>query len=238
MGNQIIAMIPARMGSTRLAKKNLALLDGKPLIYYSVEAAKKSGVFERIVINSESTVFDTIAKRYDVQFYQRPEEYATSQAKSDDVIYDFMKNNPADILVWVNPIAPLQPAEEIKDVVNYFIENKFDSLITVKNEQVHCLYDGKPLNYDEGEKFARTQDLKAVQPFVYSLMMWRYESFLGAYEKNNYALLSGKIGYFPVSKLSSVIIKTEQDLKLTQYILTGLSKNKDSVVEYDQVAEK
>ena len=51
----IIAMIPARMGSTRLTMKNLALLNGKPLIYYAINAAKDSEVFKRIVINSEDS---------------------------------------------------------------------------------------------------------------------------------------------------------------------------------------
>jgi CMP-N,N'-diacetyllegionaminic acid synthase len=51
---KIIAMIPARIGSTRLKMKNLALLNGKPLIAYSILAAKQAGVFDRIVINSDS----------------------------------------------------------------------------------------------------------------------------------------------------------------------------------------
>lgn len=44
-GQKIIAMIPARMGSTRLRMKNLALIDGRPMIYYAIHVAKTSGVF-------------------------------------------------------------------------------------------------------------------------------------------------------------------------------------------------
>jgi len=231
---KIVAMIPARMGSTRLQKKNLALLDGQPLIAYAIQAAKESGVFDRTVINSEDVVFEKIASRYGVEFYKRPVQYATSDAKSDDVVYDFMNSNAGDILVWVNSIAPLQPAEEIKEVVTNFIQEKYDTLITVKNEQVHCLFDQKPLNYQEGEKFAKTQDLKPVQSFVYSLMMWRYKSFMDAYQSNGIALLSGKVGYYPVSKLSSIIIKTEKDLEFAHYILKGLSVNQGFKVQYDE----
>ena len=50
----IYAMIPARIGSTRLKMKNLALINGKPLIYYAIQAAKDSGVFDKIVLNSEN----------------------------------------------------------------------------------------------------------------------------------------------------------------------------------------
>jgi len=93
----IIAMIPVRMGSTRLRIKNLALLAGKPLVYYAIQAAKHARTFKRIVINSEDEIFSKIAKRYNVEFYKRPSQLATGKAKSDSVVYDFLKNNPCDI---------------------------------------------------------------------------------------------------------------------------------------------
>jgi len=72
---KIIAMIPARMGSLRLKMKNLALLDGKPLVYYAVQAAKDVDVFSRIIINSENALFEKISNRYEVGFYKRPAEF-------------------------------------------------------------------------------------------------------------------------------------------------------------------
>ena len=53
MNNKFIAMIPARIGSTRLKYKNLALINGKPLIYYAINAAKNSKMFNKIVLNSD-----------------------------------------------------------------------------------------------------------------------------------------------------------------------------------------
>lgn len=234
---KIIAMIPARMGSTRLKQKNLALLDGKPMIFYAINAAKESDVFDKIVINSESEVFAKIASRYGVDFYKRPDALATSDAKSDQVVDDFIENNPCDIVVWVNSIAPLQSSEEIKEVVDYFIKEDLDSLITVKDEQVHCLYKGRPLNFNENELFAKTQDLEPVQPFVYSIMMWKADAFRKAYEKEGHAVLFGKVGYYPVNKLSTIIIKREEDLKLAEYIIVGRKMKKDSELEYDEVAK-
>jgi CMP-N-acetylneuraminic acid synthetase len=237
MEKKIIAMIPARIGSTRLAKKNLALLNDKPLIFYAIDAAKKSGVFDRVVVNSESMIFNEIAKRYGVEFYQRSVTLGNSQAKSDSVVYDFMKNNPGDILVWVNTIAPLQPSHEIKDIVNYFIDNDFDSLITVKNEKVHCIINNKPVNFKPDDLFAKTQDLDPVKPFVYSIMIWKYNTFIDAFEKKGYALLSGKMGYYDVGKFSSIIIKNEEDLKFAEYVLTGLNTKGDYKIEYDPLVK-
>ena len=65
---KIYAMIPARLGSTRLKMKNLALIDGKPMISYAINAAVKSGVFDKIIVNSESNIYSSIANRYKVDF--------------------------------------------------------------------------------------------------------------------------------------------------------------------------
>ncbi len=234
---KIIAMIPARMGSTRLAMKNLALLNGKPLIYYAIQAAKDSGIFNRIVINSEDILFAKIAKRYGIKFYQRPAQFATSTAKSDFVVHDFVINNPCNIIVWVNPTSPLQTGEEIKQAVEYFIKEGLDTLITVNNAQVHCVYKNKPVNFNLKEIFAQTQDLIPVQTFVYSIMMWRTTVFMRTFKKNGYAFFCGKIGFYPVSKLSSIIIKRKEDLMLADYILHLINKDKDYKVRYDRIVK-
>lgn len=215
------AMIPARAGSERLKFKNLRLLGGKPVIAHVIDAAKQSGVFANVAVNSEHPVFGRLAERYDVGFHLRPEHLGNSEARSDDVVADYMRAVPGDVLVWVNPIAPLQRPEEIRDVVEYFIQEELDSLITVKNEQVHCLYQGKPLNYSEVGLFAKTQDLEPVQAMVYSLMMWRYDTFLDHYAKHGYALLSGRVGYYPVHRDSTIILKYEDDLRMAEALLAA-----------------
>jgi len=232
----IVAMIPARIGSTRLKMKNLALINGKPLIYYTIEAAKSSGVFNRVILNSDNEIFAEIARRYDVEFYQRPVELGSSTTKSDTVVYDFMSRHPSDVLAWVNPTSPLQTGHEVKEVINYFVKERLDTLITTKNEQVHCVYQGNPVNFRTEEIFAQTQDLEPVQPFVYSIMMWRSRTFVDAYQKSGHALLCGKVGYYPVSKKSTLIVKTEEDLLLADYIMRAEKQNNGQKIEYDKLA--
>lgn len=229
-------MIPARMGSERLKLKNLALLNGKPLISYPLTAASESGVFDRIVVNSDGEVFGKVAERYGAEFYYREPALASSQTKSDDVVYDFMLKYPCDAVAWVNPISPLQTSEEIRNVVNYFVEENLDSLITVADLQVHCVFKGEPINFTLKGLFAKTQDLEPVQPFVYSVMMWRTETFLRDYEKQGYSLLSGKVGYFPVTKQSSIIIKTDEDLMIAESILKSSNTQGGYQVLYDELA--
>lgn len=231
---KLIAMIPARIGSARLKMKNLALIAGKPMIAYAIEAAKASGVFDQIILNSDSNVFEKIAQEYGCEFYRRPETLGSSTTKSDDVVLDFIHQFGGDIVVWVNPISPLQPAQEIQEAVNYFNENDFDSLITVKNEQTHCILNNQPVNFNLEGKFAQTQDLTPVQLFVYSLMIWKTATFKEAMKMRGYAILHGRIGYYSVSKWSGIIIKTEDDLLFADFIVR--SRKEQMKVTYHPLA--
>ena len=239
MKRQIIAMIPARVGSERLKMKNLALINGKPLIYYSIKAAKDSGVFDKVVLNSDSRIFQKIAERYNIDFYLRPKNLGSSETKSDDVVADFMKlYDSDDIIVWVNTVNPFQSSRIICEVVDHFLDNKFDSLMTVEEKQVHVNFKNKPLNYNVDEPFFKTQDIQPVQPFVYSLMMWRVNSFISQFKKNGYALFCGKFGSFTVSGLITIKIKTEQDLLFADKVMRGISNSKESdVLQYDEIVD-
>lgn len=234
----IIAMVPARIGSTRLKMKNLALINGKPLISYAIEAAKSSGVFSRIVVNSDNKIFAEIARQYGADFYLRPAELGSSTTKSDNVVYDFMIKHPSDIIAWVNPTSPLQTGDEIREVINYFVKENLDTLITVKNEQVHCIFEGMPVNFNTAEIFAQTQDLKPVQPFVYSIMMWRNKTFMDTFDRQGYALFCGKTGYYPVSKETAIIIKTKEDIMLADYVMRTKLSAGEYEVKYDDIIKE
>jgi CMP-N-acetylneuraminic acid synthetase len=238
IASRLIAMIPARMGSQRLPMKNLAMLGGRPLIAYAIQAAKAAGVFARIVVNSEDERFARIARRYGVAFYQRPARWATSTAKSDPVVYDFLTHHPCDAVAWVNPIAPLQTGDEIRAIATHFVQERLDTLMTVKREQVHCVYRDRPVNFSTGSLFARTQDLEPVLAFVYSVMMWRSDVFRRTFERRGHAFFCGRVGFYPVHHASTIIVKRRDDLLLAQALLkarNGLSRRE---VRYDRLAQR
>lgn len=234
----IIAMIPARIGSTRLPMKNLALIDGEPMISYVIKAAKESGVFDRVIINGDDPLFAKIAERYGVEFYLRPTELGSSTTKSDFVVHDFMEKHPCDILCWVNPTSPLQTGPEIREVVDHFVREQLDTLITVNQPQVHAAFQGRPINYDPDEVFAQTQDLVPVDVFVYSVMAWRTRSFMAEFAEKGQAFFVGRFGVYPVSKMSGIIIKRKEDLKLVEYIVKSLKESDADRVTYDPLARE
>lgn len=236
--DSFIAMIPARIGSTRLKRKNLALINHKPLISYAIEAAKESNAFSRIVLNSDHPVFADIAARHGVEFYQRPPHLGSSRTKVDSVVFDFFSKYETDCLAWLNPTSPLQTGDEIKGIIDFFLKERLDSLVTVKNEQVHSVYKDKPINFSTEDAFSRTQDLVPVQPFVYSVVAWKKQTFLDTFDKKGYAFFCGKVGYYPVSKETSIIIKTKEDLMLVDYIIKAKESLPGYEVKYDNLIEK
>ena len=84
MSPSVVALIGARSGSERVPGKNVRRLDGHPLLAYAIETARQSGVFERIVVSTDSEEIAKVARWYgaDVPFL-RPDEYAT--ATSPDI---------------------------------------------------------------------------------------------------------------------------------------------------------
>lgn len=233
-----IAMIPGRIGSTRLKMKNLALLGGRPLMSYAIEAAKAAKVFDRIIVNADHEIFEAIATQYGAEFYLRPAALGSSTTKSDEVIHDFMARYPADIVAWVNPTSPLQTGEEIRAVVEHFRAQRLDSLITVEERFVHALVNGAPVNFSPDELFAQTQDLSPVQLCVYSVMMWRTATFMRTFEQRGVALLCGTFSVFPVSKRTGILIKTPEDLQIAEALLQAQPGQGAVDVHYDTRAPK
>lgn len=235
IGNSnICAMIPARIGSSRLKYKNFALLDEKPLIFYAINAAKESGMFDRIVLNSDDLVFKSIADRYGIEFYLRPKNLGSSTTKSDEVIDDFVRQKPeSDILVWVNSIAPLMSGDHIKETLSYFLSNNLDSLITSEKKHVHAHFQNTELNYSKNELFAQTQDLVPIELFNYCVMIWKISTFKSSFSKHGYGLMCGNFESYPLQGID-VIIKTAEDLKLAEKML--ITKKQEGIIQvaYDR----
>ncbi len=227
---KIIAMIPARIGSQRLKFKNFALIKNKPLISYAINAAKNSKIFSNVIINSDSKLFKKIADELKCDFFLRKKKLGSSNTKSDDVVNDFLSNYDCDILMWINPIAPMLDFNDIKKIKNYFIKKKLNSLITTHKIKVHAL-NGissntiKPINFKLNSKFKKTQDLQPIILMNYCIMMWNAKSFLESMKKTKSAILHGKIGYYNLEPYKSFIIKDKRDLNLIDGLI-GRDLNK------------
>ncbi len=210
-----IAMIPARMGSQRLPKKNLAPLKGAPLIVHAIRKCKEAGVFDRILVNSEHPDFGPIAEVEGVEFHQRPEELGSNNATSEDFVTEFLEVNPCERVFQVHSIAPLLTAQEVRDFVSAMVEEEADVFLSVVDDQLECLYRDEPVNFTFAEK-TNSQDLDPVRKVSWSITGWRAQTFLDAKRRGACATYAGKRGLFPVNKMAGHVIKTEEDLRIAE----------------------
>lgn len=87
-----IAIIPARGGSKRIPRKNIKLFHGKPMIAYSIEAAKQSGCFDKIIVSTDDQEIAEVALQYGAEVpFLRPKEISDDYATTMDVIQHAMQ---------------------------------------------------------------------------------------------------------------------------------------------------
>lgn len=217
--DRIIGEIPARYGSQRVKHKNLRLINGHPLIWYAIRAAKESKRLSEVYVNSESDIIGELAIENGVSFYKRDERLATDTATSDEFNYDFIQAVKPDVLVMINPVSPLIDGKDIDHVIDFFMEKAYDTVITVREEKLQAFCNQKPVNFDPDSLLVRTQDIPPIQLCAWSVCIWRTRTFIESYNEKGHAVFSGNVGFYPMSLLKSVKISTEEDFYLAEALL-------------------
>ena len=126
-----LALIPARGGSKRLPRKNIADFMGKPMIAWTIGAAKESGLFEKVVVSTEDSEIAAIAKKYGAETAVRNPALATDKARVLDVCLDFLDQDEkagraCDVLCCLYATAPLRTAADIRAASSLLNPGKCD----------------------------------------------------------------------------------------------------------------
>jgi CMP-N,N'-diacetyllegionaminic acid synthase len=136
--NRYLVIIPARGGSKGIPRKNIKLLNGKPLIHYTIEAAQKIFDNQQICVSSEDDEINFIAKQKGLTYdYVRPINLATDTSSSREVILDVIEyyknqNISFDTIVLLQPTSPFRTSKHISEaLVNYEASN-CEMLVSVK----------------------------------------------------------------------------------------------------------
>ncbi len=131
----MLAVIPARGGSKGIPRKNLRLLNGKPLIYYQINNVLKSKYINDVVISSDSNDILEYASNFSVHVRDRPQELATDDITLDPVIYDATNYMEAklqkkyDVVVTLQPTSPLLKPETLDAAIDKLLNDSLDTLI-------------------------------------------------------------------------------------------------------------
>lgn len=133
----MIAIIPARSGSKGLKNKNIRSLNGKPLISYTIEAANKSGVFDTIMVSTDSKEYADIAEKYGAEVpFLRSEESASDTASTRTCVLEVLSRyselgKQFNKVFILQPTSPLRTWKNIVEANKLFEEKNAKSIISV-----------------------------------------------------------------------------------------------------------
>lgn len=215
-----IAVIPARGGSKRFHGKNIAPLKGKPLIAYSIEYAKESGVIEQVYVSTDSIEIGIVSEQFGAAVMPRSAELAGDFVPTADVLKDvtqkLLENGVEfDAFVLLQPTNPLRPKGLLNEAMQIMETGMHDSLFAVTrcDKKLGKIIDNKfvPWNYKFGQ---RSQDLEPLY----------YENGL-LYIIRKDLLLQGRIfgdTMYPLivdHPYGEVDIDTKEDMAYAEYML-------------------
>lgn len=130
---KIIAVIPARAGSKGIPNKNIRLLNGKPLIYYSIKNAIDSKFIDEVIVSTDSKEVEIIAKQMGANVKWRDASLAGDEVTLDSVIYDAIKDIKCDYVITMQPTSPTLKVDTLDNAIEYAVNKKLDTVISVIN---------------------------------------------------------------------------------------------------------
>lgn len=135
---RIIAVIPARGGSKGIPRKNIRLMDGKPLIAYAIENAQKTGMIENVLVSTDDEEIADISRMYGAKVIERPEKLGGDSVTLDPVIYHAVnayetENGAVDIVITMQPTSPLMTVQTLKNALNSYLNKEADTMISAAN---------------------------------------------------------------------------------------------------------
>ena len=221
-----IAIIPARSGSKGLKDKNIRLLNGKPLLKYSIDAAILSNVFDEIMVSTDSEHYATIAEKCGVFVpFLRSAKNSEDKSSSWDVVIEvlnYYKQNGEsfDTFCLLQPTSPLRNAEDIVSAYSLFNKKQAKAVVSVCEVEHSPLW-CNVLNSDCSlERFlpdsakGQRQNFKQYYRINGAIYIANIKQFLDdndLYVKNSYAYI--------MDKKRSVDIDTIDDFEYAEYLI-------------------
>jgi N-acylneuraminate cytidylyltransferase len=155
----LVGLIPARSGSLRIRGKNIRHLAGHPLLAYSILSARQSGLFNRIVVSTESELYRDIALHYGAEVPAlRPEQYATSVSPDIEWVRHILESlgESFDAFAILRPTSPFRSAETLRRAWEEFrAAEGVDSLRAVQKCKEH-----------PGKMWLVSEDRLTMKPFI------------------------------------------------------------------------
>ena len=127
---KIVGIIPARGGSKGIKNKNLVTFNKKPLIYWTIKAAKESKLLNDFYVSTEDPNIKKISLKFGSKVIDRPKRLARDASTTLSVLQHSIKITDADVIVCLQPTSPIRPRGIIDKAIKIYIKNKSDTLAT------------------------------------------------------------------------------------------------------------
>jgi YrbI family 3-deoxy-D-manno-octulosonate 8-phosphate phosphatase len=222
MADRLVGLVPLRGGSKSIPKKNIKPLAGKPVCDWSLEAARAAGIFDRLLVSTDSEEIASTVRGLglDVDVLMRPAELATDTASTESVMLHAAAQADYDVLCTIQATSPLTSKEDFRAAWEKFRAERLDSLVTgVRSKRFFWDDAGKPVNYDPLRR-PRRQDFGG----------WIMEN--GAFYLTRRAILEthkcrlgGAIGVHEMPEESAVEIDEPSDWPLVESLLLRRGRN-------------
>lgn len=127
----ILGVIPARGGSKGIKRKNLKLINGRPLVYWSIKAAQESKLLDKFIVSTEDSEIKKVSVSYGAEVMDRPGHLAKDFSTTLSVLQHILtRSQQVDVLVLLQPTSPVRDGRLIDRCIKKFLESKTDSLAT------------------------------------------------------------------------------------------------------------
>lgn len=218
-----LALIPARGGSKGIPRKNIREIAGRPLIAWTIEAARAAKGVERVVVSTDDEEIAGVAREWgaDVPF-MRPAALASDEAPGIAPVLHAIEQLPDhDALILLQATSPLRTAAQIDALLAFAQESGASSVVSVREVEDHPAWmfrrdtDGALHRYDTSADAARRQDL----PDLYTLngaMYWIETQRL----RDTKELVSADTLGFTMDEESSIDIDTMLDWRIAELLLS------------------
>ena len=221
--NKILFVIPARGGSKGIPGKNIKLLNGKPLIFYSIDVARALTTDENICVSSDDDDIIKAVSTYGLKVpFKRPDYLASDTATTNDVLIHAINFYEAhgkfyDAIILLQPTSPLRTFEQVREAISLF-DMKIDMVVSVKESHasnVLCKENNRGfLELCFNKAAIRRQEMEVFYEYngaIYIINVDRLKKYS----------LSGlnKIKKYVMDEVSSIDIDTPLDLDLVSYII-------------------
>lgn len=224
----ILGIIPARGGSKGIPEKNIVDLVDKPLIAYTIQAVSGSKLLSDVILSTDSEKIADISKKYGLKCDRlRPNSLGRDDARSADVAvyevnrYEEENNIKVDIIVLLQPTAPLRTSEDIDQAIELFQKTDHSSVVSVADASAHhpvtmYYHEDGHLNpvVGGGRKHIRRQDFPPVYIRNGALYIIARDQL---FTTNSF--LEGRIVPFLMPAERSVNIDSPMDLEIARCII-------------------